>query len=378
MTAATGSLPNAGPSPARSGELRSSPPESRSPVSGLSGGRAGRAHLSAQLLVVMGASPSGHYLHAREELRRNVFRNYFAPIGRVQDRRDHPWTEWLPRVGARATIYLACAPRSGRVGGKAGVERVECLWADCDTDAALDRLAVFRPQPSLTIASGGHTEKRRPKLHCYWRLNMAATPETAGRALKALQRELGSDPRCAESARVLRPIGSTWRKDGVVRLVELVHVNLSAVYPLERIVPRDLLLVEQHKRPRPHGSRANQKVPKATFRGRRVGSSLDSLELALKAIEPAEYIEALTGERPSEAGKVHCPFHPDWNPSFHVYPTAEEGWTCFQCPDPPPGKEFVGGTVIDLGARLYGLDPRTEYPAILRRLARDLLGERQP
>ena len=86
---------------------------------------------------------------------------------------------------------------------------------------------------------------------------------------------------------------------------------------------------------------------------------------------PPIYVPALTGREPNRAGKIACPFHEDWNPCFHVYPTPEQGWTCFQC-DGDQGR-LVGGTIIDLGARLYRMDPRREYPALLRRLAEELL-----
>ena len=69
--------------------------------------------------------------------------------------------------------------------------------------------------------------------------------------------------------------------------------------------------------------------------------------------------------------RVAYGLHDDWNPSFHVYPTAEQGWACFQC-DNGNGR-VAGRSIVDLGARLYGIDPRGDYPALLRRLGHELL-----
>lgn len=65
-------------------------------------------------------------------------------------------------------------------------------------------------------------------------------------------------------------------------------------------------------------------------------------------------------------GKVACPFHEDRTPSLHVYDEAEHGWHCYGC-----GR---GGTIIDFGAALYGLEPRGQgFHEIRRRLDADLM-----
>jgi hypothetical protein len=326
--------------------------------------------LREQLLVIAGAAPSGHFLHFRMQLA-GRFVNAFRPIAALDD-----LVLEIPCVGQMQTVYLACAPRARRQGGRDRVERVECLWADCDTDEALAARARFEPAPSLDIASGGLTASGQDKLHSYWRLAMRVDAETADVALRRLQRHLGSDPQCAEAARVLRPIGSTWRKDGLVRPVELVHVDLRAVYPIEDILDGTEPLPTPERR---RATAAAPAVPDVHHDGHGIdyaalgGDSLDALAAALKAVPPAVYVAALTGREPNRAGKICCPFHEDWNPSFHVYPTADQGWACFQC-DTGQGR-VVGGSIVDLGARLYGMDPRREYPALLRRLAHDLLGD---
>ncbi len=54
--------------------------------------------------------------------------------------------------------------------------------------------------------------------------------------------------------------------------------------------------------PRPHAARGAEPGP--TLRG----------DGPLRAIEPAVYVEALTGQTVGRDRKVHCPFHQDANP----------------------------------------------------------------
>ena len=67
-------------------------------------------------------------------------------------------------------------------------------------------------------------------------------------------------------------------------------------------------------------------------------------------------------------GKAQCPWHgggDERTPSLHCY--DDGGFYCYGC--------GVGGSIIDLGARLYGLEPRGRgFHEIRRRLAADLLG----
>jgi hypothetical protein len=326
--------------------------------------------LREQLRVIAGAAPSGHYINWRREYAEGKFERNFCRIADM-DRLALS----LVAAGASRTVYLACAPRAWKGGGRDAVEWVECLWADCDTDDALARRSQLKPA-SLVIASGGLTPSGRRKLHDYWPLATHVDAETADVALKRIQRHLGSDPQCAEPARVLRPIGTTWRKDGLVRPVELVHVDPSAVYSIDDVLEGTEPLPAPEPPPPAPRKRAQDRV---YGRGRRGidyralgGQRLGALEAVLKAIPPTIYVPALTGREPNSADKIQCPFHEDWNPSFHVYKTAERGWACFQC-DNGNGR-VAGGSIVDLGARLYGMDPRREYPALLRRLGHELLG----
>src|SRR5262249_54572184 len=46
-------------------------------------------------------------------------------------------------LGRRTDIYVGCAPRTHRHGGRAAVARAFALWADCDGDAAVRALQAF-------------------------------------------------------------------------------------------------------------------------------------------------------------------------------------------------------------------------------------------
>lgn len=95
------------------------------------------------------------------------------------------------------------------------------------------------------------------------------------------------------------------------------------------------------------------------------GIRFDVEDDALQAIPATLYVAALTGQEPGRDGKICCPFHADTAPSLHVYP-GERGWVCFGC--------RRGGTIIDFGAALYGIEPRGRGFHEIRRRLRDDLG----
>src|SRR5437667_5064839 len=52
-------------------------------------------------------------------------------------------------LGRRTDVYVGCAPRTRRHGGREAVARAFVLWVDCDGDGAVDALEHFDPQPSI-------------------------------------------------------------------------------------------------------------------------------------------------------------------------------------------------------------------------------------
>jgi len=68
-------------------------------------------------------------------------------------------------LGRRTDVYVGCAPRTRRHGGRDALARAFALWADCDGEDAVTALHDFRPQPSIVIASGTASD-----CHAYWLL----------------------------------------------------------------------------------------------------------------------------------------------------------------------------------------------------------------
>jgi hypothetical protein len=88
----------------------------------------------------------------------------------------------------------------------------------------------------------------------------------------------------------------------------------------------------------------------------------------LRQLPATVYVPVLLGREVDSAGNVLCPFHTEVEPSLHVY-DGDRGWFCFGC-----GR---GGSIIDLGAALYGITPRADgYRAIRQRVASRLLEAR--
>ncbi len=114
---------------------------------------------------------------------------------------------------------------------------------------------------------------------------------------------------------------------------------------------------QRPKRPRPRGR----------HRGH-AGVPLDHRD-PLRALPLAAAFEILLGQTVPRSGMVRCPLpgHDDRTPSCRV---GDELWHCFGC--------HAGGSLIDLGAEIYGLTPRGEpFFELRKRLALDLLAREE-
>lgn len=78
--------------------------------------------------------------------------------------------------------------------------------------------------------------------------------------------------------------------------------------------------------------------------------------------------EQLTGDEPNASGRVRCP-NPDHDDRWPDCSPREHDWRCFGC--------GAHGSIIDLGALLYGIEPRGRgFHTIRQRLLADLgMGE---
>lgn len=175
------------------------------------------AALRLQLALIAGGEPPSSFFEIRYRLATGGMRQQFFPIGDmsgVMAAIDH--------LAQTTDVYLACAPRVRRDGTASAVERVWCLWADCDGRDALDRLQAFRPLPNLVIRSGSDHSA-----HGYWQLDKPLSPAWARRANLRLALALGADRAATDAARILRPVASLNHKHDPPRAVVCSRLELD-------------------------------------------------------------------------------------------------------------------------------------------------------
>jgi hypothetical protein len=245
-------------------------------------------------------------------------------------------------LGRRTDVYVGCAPRTRRHGGRDAVARAFVLWADCDGGHAVDALERFEPQPSIVIASGSGRN-----CHAYWPLTEPLEREQLERANRRLAHALGADPASADAARILRIPATYSHKHQPPAPVEALRLDVDRRLPAADVVG---------------GLPEPPRAPRAI-----AAPSLQQSDDPLLAIAPEVYVQRLLGVDVPRHRKVRCPFHDDRHASLHVYESAERGWYCY-------GRCRRGGTIYDLAAPLYGYDARGEDFRRLRAELRRLFG----
>ena len=233
------------------------------------------------------------------------------------------------RLGSRTDVYVGIAPRLRRRGTRQDLTPTALLWADCDTPESIERLRAFPIEPSMIIASGTNNNA-----HAYWLLAEPLPIEELEHANRALAHAIAADVKCADATRILRAPGSLNFKHRPPRPVRLTDWSAKS-YEASEIVS---VLPTQPSTPR-------SEAPAAMW-------SNDPL----LRIPPARYVEVLLGQRTPRSRKIHCPFHEDGTPSFHVYTCPKEGWACFGCRTACGGP--LGGDIYTLGARLWSIPAR--------------------
>jgi RepB DNA-primase N-terminal domain len=302
--------------------------------------------LAAYLCALYGTEPPGSYAELRTRRGRGMAQSFYP----VRD--TAAIAAAIADVGRR--VYLGVAPRTRREGTRAAIERVHALWADCDGEAAVDALRHFAPLPAIVLGSGS-----AGNVHAYWPLLDAAGPAEAELANRQLARALGADVRSTDAARILRPPGSFNHKgEGKPRPVEVRRLE-AEVFTIAEVVGK----LPPAAAPAHHAAGTSQAERREFAEGD-----------VLATIAPPLYVRLLAGaDVPDRGGMVRCPLpdHEDRTPSCYVYPDAAAGWYCYGC-----GR---GGSLIDLGAELWGIDPRGRgYHDLRRRLARELCGMEVP
>jgi hypothetical protein len=232
-------------------------------------------------------------------------------------------------LGRRTDVYVGCAPRTRRHGGRDAVKHAFVLWADCDGEDAVAALERFEPAPSIVVASG-----TGGNCHAYWPLRAPLARDELERANRRLAHALGADLASADAARILRMPGTRSHKHDPPTAVDAIRFD-----PHRRFRPADVIAALPEP---PAPSRPAPIVP-AEPRG----------DDPLLQIAPEVYVHRLLGVEVPRHRKVPCPFHQDRHASLHVYETAQRGWYCF-------GRCRRGGTIYDLAAPLYGYGARGE------------------
>jgi hypothetical protein len=290
--------------------------------------------LVAYLAVLAGPDPAGDYLELRYRADGRGMRQRF-----IDAARPSAAAAAITALARSRDVYVGCVPRTRRAGGKNALARSWTLWADCDTPASIEALEDFAPQPAIIVRSGRG-------LHAYWPLTAPLPPAPLERANRRLAHRLGAcQSAVTNAAAILRPPTTTnfkYDPPAPVVLARFTGERLTA----EGVTGR-LPDPPSRRRPRPAG----QPPPRAHD--------------PLHAIEPAVYVEALTGRKVGRSGKVACPFHPDNEPSLHVYP---DHWTCYSAKC-WRGDRPNGGDVYNLGGQLWGLSNHgPDFPELQRRL----------
>lgn len=250
------------------------------------------------------------------------------------------------RLGRIADVFIGAAPRSRPEGGRAAIEQVWCLWADCDDPAAVHALEQFTPAPTAIVRSGTGTNS-----HAWWALDAPITPDHAEHINRRLAAHLGADPAATDAARILRVPATLNHKTTPGRPVRLADMtgrrhNLDAI---TNQLPEVFL-----------PTRAPAPIPPRQNRG----------EDPLLAIPPVEFVAHLTGQTVPASRKVSCPGHTDRTPSLHVFDRPADGWVCFGC-----GR---GGSIFDLASLVWDIPTRGRDFIRLRRRLEAEFGIQQP
>lgn len=236
----------------------------------------------------------------------------------------------VTQIGQRTDVYVGCAPRVRHGGGREDIAPSALLWADCDGEHVVKALHDFPFPASVVLRSGTATNA-----HAFWALTAALSLHELEDANRRLALALGADPRCVDGARILRVPGTFNFKSQPPRAVRLLR------YSPARHRPADILAALPAPLPAPasDGAAPEQSARRASD--------------PLLRILPADYVRVLIGREPGRDHKIACPFHEDQTPSFHVYATAQRGWTCFGCPT--SNGRPLGGDIYELGSLLWGI-----------------------
>ena len=181
---------------------------------------------------------------------------HYCAVVFVDDKPQHHWRKTIPELASTLrlwneqgfTVYHACASfKKPTRRKKDNVRLLKCLFFDIDPEGYADQDAMVAAVnaffgdeglPAPVIVNSGHG------IHAYGILERALSREeweefANGIKERAFERGLKFDPVVtADAARILRPPGTTNRKNGVAKDVELISagsgiVSLSQLHRVE-------------------------------------------------------------------------------------------------------------------------------------------------
>ena len=117
-------------------------------------------------------------------------------------------------------VFAGVLPRQGRgFLQQRDYAPSQALWADCDSDRAINSLALFEPEPTCIVLSGGVTASGLAKRHAYWRLQEPLAVEDVKRHALRLAHHLDADQAACDAGRILRVPGARSAKTGRIATV---------------------------------------------------------------------------------------------------------------------------------------------------------------
>jgi hypothetical protein len=292
-----------------------------------------RAELDAYLCALAGGTPSSSFLELRHRVTADALASEF--IG-AHDR--DAIAASIARRASATDVYIGCAPRLRRSGTKHDIAHVWALWAECDGAAAAEAAMTYVPRPAIVIASGSG-----PNVHAYWPLRNPLSSQQAECANLRLAHAIGADRACFDATRILRPPGTWNHKRQPPTPVLPLRLEAGQTFDADDVLAHAPVVHDDRLRARWLDRPARDVTGDALLR-----------------LAPDVYVARLLGVIARPGRKVTCPFHTDRRPSLHVYPTAQQGWSCFSC-----GR---GGSIYDLAAALWGMRTRGREFLQLRRL----------
>jgi hypothetical protein len=252
----------------------------------------------------------------------------------------------LPAAAGVADVYVGCAPRLSRAGTREAITGAWIAWVDVDGPDGLDRLRRFEPRATVIVASGSPGGA-----HGYWRLTERTPTVIVEDLNRRLAHATGGDPQWPVTS-ILRPPGTRNHKHEPPALVRIAGGE-GCVYDAAAL----------------RATLPDASLPILSPRVERDASSDPLLDLP-----PRVYVARLLGVEVPRAGFVSCPFHTDRTPSLKVYEAPERGWACYSKTCRRNGRPR-GGTVYDLAAAMWGVEPRRSSFLWLRARLHELFPE---